>query len=110
MSRHLGLLGLLLVSRTLDAAPIRGLDPALSSHYTSGATFTCLDGTETLSSAAINDDFCDCVDGSDEPGIDCSVLADRSNSALTTSCKPQVLRPAATASSTAETGLTSPGS
>jgi hypothetical protein len=34
-----------------------------------GATqFTCLDGSETLAIDKVNDDYCDCRDGSDEPG------------------------------------------
>lgn len=58
---------------------IRGLDPALSSRYPSpdnivlqnvvgGPTFRCLDGSATLPASAVNDDYCDCADGSDEPG------------------------------------------
>jgi len=34
----------------------------------SGKTFTCLDGSATIPISAVNDDFCDCADGSDEPG------------------------------------------
>ena len=30
--------------------------------------FRCLDGTTLFDIAVINDDFCDCADGSDEPG------------------------------------------
>jgi protein kinase C substrate 80K-H len=65
---------------------IRGLDPARKSHpclapsslmrlmtvYSryepSGGVFTCLDGSRTIPHSAINDDYCDCPDGSDEPG------------------------------------------
>lgn len=34
---------------------------------TSG-NFTCRDGSHTLPFERVNDDFCDCLDGSDEPG------------------------------------------
>ena len=31
------------------------------------AAFTCGDGRKSLDDAKVNDDFCDCADGSDEP-------------------------------------------
>ena len=30
--------------------------------------FACLDGEMRVAWASVNDDFCDCSDGSDEPG------------------------------------------
>lgn len=33
-----------------------------------GNTFTCLDNSATISADEVNNDVCDCADGSDEPG------------------------------------------
>ncbi|CAD7696861.1 unnamed protein product [Ostreobium quekettii] len=49
--------------------PLRGLDPALAHHYTGrNDSFTCIDGAPTIPFVRVNDDYCDCPDGSDEPG------------------------------------------
>ncbi|XP_074990289.1 glucosidase 2 subunit beta isoform X1 [Calonectris borealis] len=36
--------------------------------YEASKPFTCLDGSATIAFAWVNDDYCDCRDGSDEPG------------------------------------------
>eukprot|EP00929_Paragymnodinium_shiwhaense_P031143 TRINITY_DN17521_c0_g1_i1.p1 TRINITY_DN17521_c0_g1~~TRINITY_DN17521_c0_g1_i1.p1 ORF type:complete len:509 (-),score=187.18 TRINITY_DN17521_c0_g1_i1:58-1584(-) len=49
-------------------AIIRGVAPEHQAKY-SGATFRCLDGSGVgLAASAVNDESCDCPDGSDEPG------------------------------------------
>ncbi|CDU21943.1 related to alpha glucosidase II beta subunit [Sporisorium scitamineum] len=56
------------------ATPLRGVAPADATKYqpTKNAQgqlrWKCLDGSKELSFSAINDDYCDCPDGSDEPG------------------------------------------
>ncbi|XP_064625398.1 glucosidase 2 subunit beta-like isoform X2 [Lineus longissimus] len=45
----------------------RGVEISKMSFY-AGEKFTCLDGSATLSMDWVNDDYCDCRDGSDEPG------------------------------------------
>ncbi|CAI8057324.1 Glucosidase 2 subunit beta [Geodia barretti] len=47
---------------------VRGLDPRHKPRYHPGKDFTCLDGSDTISFSMVNDDYCDCEDGSDEPG------------------------------------------
>lgn len=40
-----------------------------SSLYQPSQQFVCLDGSSTIAFERINDDYCDCDDASDEPGI-----------------------------------------
>jgi len=51
-----------------ESAAILGVPPEDQSKY-SGSEFRCFDGKGTpLPSTAVNDEYCDCEDGSDEPG------------------------------------------
>ena len=38
------------------------------SFYSPGRDFACLDGSATIPFNQVNDDYCDCKDGTDEPG------------------------------------------
>lgn len=49
------------------AKPPRGVDPVAAAAYLR-PRFLCDGGTTTLDSAKINDEYCDCKDGTDEPG------------------------------------------
>ena len=47
----------------------RGVNPKDFSKYKNGDTFACIgDEGTVVPASSINDDFCDCTDGSDEPG------------------------------------------
>jgi hypothetical protein len=46
---------------------VRGIAPADLIIYTQ-PKFTCDDGAVIIDKSAINDNFCDCDDGKDEPG------------------------------------------
>jgi len=51
-----------------QAVDLRGVHPSDAARY-SGKTFECKDGSKTdLPLSKVNDDYCDCADGSDEPG------------------------------------------
>ncbi|KIJ56830.1 hypothetical protein M422DRAFT_22966 [Sphaerobolus stellatus SS14] len=49
---------------------MRGISPELLSLYnpTSAKTWKCLNSSMIIPWSAVNDDYCDCPDGSDEPG------------------------------------------
>lgn len=56
------------IKASVAAAAVRGVDPSHLHRY-SGTAFACFDGSGSFTSAyVVNDDYCDCADGSDEPG------------------------------------------
>ncbi|ELU04710.1 hypothetical protein CAPTEDRAFT_173651 [Capitella teleta] len=46
----------------------RGVAISKAEFYQEGRDFQCLDGSQLIAFEKINDDYCDCDDGSDEPG------------------------------------------
>ena len=58
-----------IVSRAVAVELPRGVSPADASLYVPlKGKFHCLDGLRTVAFSRVNDDYCDCYDGSDEPG------------------------------------------
>ncbi|KAG0091464.1 hypothetical protein BGZ93_008816 [Podila epicladia] len=59
----------LVETKAVSDAP-RGVAPSKAKAYSAdkAGNWQCLDGSKTIKYAAINDDYCDCPDGSDEPG------------------------------------------
>ncbi|XP_072950065.1 glucosidase 2 subunit beta [Epargyreus clarus] len=51
-----------------DVPRPRGVSLSKASLYSPTKDFTCFDGTLTIPFSHVNDDYCDCFDGSDEPG------------------------------------------
>lgn len=43
-------------------------------YYKSSGFIKCKDGSKNFTKAQLNDDFCDCLDGTDEPGFVSRVL------------------------------------
>ena len=57
------------VALRVTAEQIRGLNPALATKYKPvDGKFSCLDGSKVIPFDQLNDGYCDCLDGSDEPG------------------------------------------
>jgi len=61
------LLALCLVPAIQGRVP-KGARPELASFYNPALDFKCLDGSNIIPFIQVNDDYCDCEDGSDEPG------------------------------------------
>uniref|UniRef100_H0XEE9 Glucosidase 2 subunit beta n=2 Tax=Otolemur garnettii TaxID=30611 RepID=H0XEE9_OTOGA len=59
---------LLPLSWTVEVKRPRGVSLTNHHFYDESKPFTCLDGSATIPFDQVNDDYCDCKDGSDEPG------------------------------------------
>ncbi|XP_030471904.1 glucosidase 2 subunit beta-like isoform X2 [Syzygium oleosum] len=56
------------VSPALPGDPFVGIAPEDLKYYKSSDVIKCKDGSKKFARAQLNDDFCDCPDGTDEPG------------------------------------------
>ncbi|RAK76034.1 putative protein kinase C substrate [Aspergillus fijiensis CBS 313.89] len=66
----------------------RGVGPEFAKFYKDTTTFTCISHPSIqIPFSAVNDDYCDCPDGSDEPGTSACAHLSR-NSALTVADRP----------------------
>lgn len=68
MQCHYLVLLLTVVVSAVEVHRPRGVPLSKRPFYEEGKPFTCLDGSRTIPFNRVNDDYCDCQDGSDEPG------------------------------------------
>ncbi|XP_053199280.1 glucosidase 2 subunit beta-like [Scomber japonicus] len=52
----------------VDTRKIRGISSSYKRFYKERKSFLCIDGSKIIPFEQVNDDYCDCEDGSDEPG------------------------------------------
>jgi len=57
-----------MVSPSVLASRPKGVRVEIASFYNPATDFKCLDGSNLIPFIQVNDDYCDCADGSDEPG------------------------------------------
>lgn len=55
-------------SDLVDSRKIRGISSSYKRFYREKKSFLCIDGSKMIPFEQVNDDYCDCQDGSDEPG------------------------------------------
>ncbi|XP_036072437.1 glucosidase 2 subunit beta isoform X2 [Oryzias melastigma] len=51
-----------------ESRKVRGISSSYKRFYREKKSFLCIDGSKLIPFEQVNDDYCDCADGSDEPG------------------------------------------
>ncbi|XP_034146604.1 glucosidase 2 subunit beta isoform X2 [Esox lucius] len=62
------LIAVVIWSSCVDSQKIRGISLSYKRFYRERKSFLCIDGSKLIPFDQVNDDYCDCADGSDEPG------------------------------------------
>ncbi|CAL1281620.1 unnamed protein product [Larinioides sclopetarius] len=62
------LFAILFCDASVEVLRPRGVDLSKKVFYVPDQDFNCIDGSNTIPFSFVNDDYCDCEDGSDEPG------------------------------------------
>uniref|UniRef100_A0A8C7RM20 Glucosidase 2 subunit beta n=1 Tax=Oncorhynchus mykiss TaxID=8022 RepID=A0A8C7RM20_ONCMY len=62
------IVAVVLWSICVDSRKIRGISLSYKRFYRERKSFLCIDGSKMIPFDQVNDDYCDCMDGSDEPG------------------------------------------
>ncbi|XP_064796889.1 glucosidase 2 subunit beta-like isoform X3 [Oncorhynchus masou masou] len=62
------IIAVVLWSICVDSRKIRGISLSYKRFYRERKSFLCIDGSKMIPFDQVNDDYCDCMDGSDEPG------------------------------------------
>ncbi|KAJ8416434.1 hypothetical protein AAFF_G00357220 [Aldrovandia affinis] len=68
MQHHIIIVVILWSTALVDSRKIRGISLAYRRFYKEKKSFLCIDGSKLIPFERVNDDYCDCLDGSDEPG------------------------------------------
>lgn len=67
-------LSALLVAQSQPAVAAQSGEPAGNKADEKTGTFTCRDGSKTISALRVNDNYCDCADGSDEVNTSACIM------------------------------------
>ncbi|KAL2079003.1 hypothetical protein ACEWY4_024747 [Coilia grayii] len=68
MHYHIAIAVIIWAAVFVEARKIRGISLSYKRFYKERKSFVCIDGSKLIPFEQVNDDYCDCADGSDEPG------------------------------------------